>query len=73
MVFERLAQADCLHVFIDDGRRPECVAYWARLQSRPSYRQAILDHAHEAIVAGTRRLGEAKAEDPTLRAVLEGS
>jgi glutathione S-transferase len=72
VIFERLVQADCLHVFIGECRRPECAAYWARLQHRPSYRQAILEHAHPTIDAGTRRLREAKAADPALRAVLEG-
>jgi glutathione S-transferase len=72
VIFQRFVQADCLHGFIGEGRRPECAAYWARLQRRPSYRQAILDHAHAMIDTGTRRLQEAKAADPALRAVLEG-
>ena len=72
VIFQRLVQADCLHVFIDESRRPECAAYWGRLQRRPSYRQAILDHAHVTIATGTRRLQEAKAADPGLRTALEG-
>jgi glutathione S-transferase len=73
VIFERLVQADYLHVFVGEGRRPECAAYWRRLQSRPSYRQAILDHSHETIVYGTKRLRDAKAKDPALRAALEGA
>jgi len=73
VIFERLVQADCLHVFVGEGRRPACAAYWARLRERPGYEQAILGHAHEMIAYGTRRLKEAKAADPALRAALEGA
>jgi glutathione S-transferase len=72
VIFERFAQADAVHVFADPARRPECSAYWARLRERPSYRHAILDHAHGTIVRGTKRLREAKADRPALRAALEG-
>ena len=73
VIFERLRQADCVHVFMGEGRRPECAGYWARLQSRPGYREAILDHSHPTIDHGTRRLQEVKSADPALRAVLEGA
>jgi glutathione S-transferase len=72
VIFERLAQTDCLHVFVGGGLRPECAAYWERLRARPSYRQAILDHGHPTVVRGTSRLRDAKAADPALRAALEG-
>jgi len=72
VIFERLAQADGLHLFVDEAGRSECAAYWARLQSRPSYREAILDHSHPTVVRGTKRLQEAKAARPALRAALEG-
>jgi glutathione S-transferase len=72
VIFERLAQADYLHVFLGDGKRPGCDNYWLRLKSRPAYRKAILDHSHPIIEAGTRRIREAKAMDPALRAALEG-
>jgi hypothetical protein len=72
VIFERLVQADCLHVFVGEGHRPQCAAYWGRLQRRPSYRRAILDHAHATIDTGTRRLQQAKAADPALRTALEG-
>jgi len=72
VIFERLEQADALHVFTGESRRPACAAYWERLRARPSYRQAILEHSHTTIERGTRRLREAKVADPALRAALEG-
>jgi glutathione S-transferase len=72
VIFERLVQADALHVFVNEARRPQCDAYWARLRQRPSYRDAILDHAHTTVVRGTKRLRDAKAAHPALRAALEG-
>jgi len=72
VIFERLRQADVLHVLVDAAERPACAAYWQRLQQRPSYRQAISEHAHPTIVRGTRRLSEAKAALPALRLALEG-
>lgn len=71
VIFERLRQVDSLHVFVGEGQRPACAAYWERLRSRPSYREAILDHAHPMIDYGTQRLQAAKSADPALRAVLE--
>jgi glutathione S-transferase len=73
VIFERLAQADCLQVFVGGDRRPECAAYWERLTGRPGYRHAILDHAHPTVVRGTERLRAAKAADPALRDALEGA
>jgi glutathione S-transferase len=73
VIFERLAQADCLHVFMDAGRRPACAAYWARLRERPSYGEAILGHPHPTIEYGTQRLRAAKAADSALRLALEGA
>jgi glutathione S-transferase len=73
VVFERLVQADALHVFTGDGLRPACTAYWERLKARPSYREAILEQGHPTIEHGTRRLKEAKAADPALRVALEGA
>jgi glutathione S-transferase len=73
VVFERLVQADCLHVFMGEGRRPQCAAYWVRLKARPSYREAIVENGHPTIEHGIARLREAKAGDPALRIALEGS
>lgn len=72
VIFERLAQLDCLEPLLDRDRRPLCAAYWTRLQRRPAYKEAILDHAHPLVAYGTRRLHEAKAGDPLLRVALEG-
>jgi len=73
VLFERLVQADALQIFLRDDLRPACAAYWRRLQERPSYRQAILDHAHPTVVRGTQRIRDAKAADPALRTALEGA
>jgi glutathione S-transferase len=72
VIFERLVQADSLHVFVGGDRRPACTSYWERLRGRPSYREAILEHSHPTIAYGTERLRRAKAADPALRAALEG-
>jgi glutathione S-transferase len=73
VIFERLVQADCLHVFVGGGHRGQCAAYWERLCKRPSYHAAILEHSHPTIAHGTQRLKDAKAADPALREALEGS
>jgi len=87
VIFERLVQADCLHVFANGerrpagaprrpagaSRRPACAAYWERLRARPAYAEAIRAHEHPTVVRGTRRLREAKAADPALGAALEGA
>ncbi len=73
VIFERLAQADLVNVFLGGGRRPACAAYWQRLQARPAYREAITAHAHQTVRRGTERLRTAKAADPALRALLEGA
>ena len=73
VIFERLVQADSLHVFLGDGKRSGCAAYWERLKARPSYREAILDHSHPMIAYGTAQLRSHKEADPALREALEGS
>ena len=55
-----------------EGPRSATAAWWARLQARPSYREAILEQEHPTVLRGSRRLREAKAADPELRAALEG-
>ncbi len=72
VIFERLAQVDALHVYLGEGQRPACTAYWEALRKRPSYQRAILEHAHPSVSRATERLREAKARDPKLRAALEG-
>jgi glutathione S-transferase len=73
VLFERLVQADALPTFARDGLRPACATYWLRLQQRPSYQQAILDHAHPTVVRGTQRIRDAKAANAALRTTLEGA
>ncbi|MDJ0786559.1 MAG: glutathione S-transferase family protein [Myxococcota bacterium] len=72
VIFERLVQVDSLDVFLADGRRPRCAAYWEALRARPAYALAIAGHAHPIVEYGSRRLREAKAADPALRAALDG-
>jgi len=72
VIFERLSQVDAERVFLGGGLRPLCTAYWERLRARPSYREAILGHAHPTIEYGRARLARAKAADPALRRALEG-
>ncbi len=71
VVVERLREADSLHVFLGEGRRPAVRAWWEQIQARPSYRMAIEEHGHSTVVAGTERLRRAKAADPALRSALE--
>ncbi len=71
VIFERLVQADCLHVFLGE-KRPACTTYWSSLQKRPSYQSAIQDHSHPTIELGTERLKAAKKAAPELRVALEG-
>lgn len=72
VIFERLVQADLLHVFIG-AARPACTAYWKRLAARPSYREAILEQSHPTIAYGTERLHRCKQADPALRGAIEGA
>ncbi len=73
VIFERLRQVDALPVFIGGGLRPACTAYWAALQARPSYAEAILMHGHPLVDYGMKRLVEAKRADPALRLALDGA
>lgn len=71
VIFEWLAQVDCIHVFLANGTRPRCSAYWERLKVRPSYRAAILEQSRATIAYGTERLRPEKAENTALRQALE--
>jgi len=71
VIFVRLRQVDNEHLFVGEGQRPRCKAYWERLQARPSYAEAI--QGHPLIDHGRTRLREAKANAPALREALEGS
>jgi glutathione S-transferase len=71
VIFDRLREADSLHVFLTDAR-PACGRYWNDLRARPSYAAAIEAHEHPSVVAGLRRLRATKARIPELRAALEG-
>lgn len=71
VIIERLREADSLHVFLGEGRRPAVTAWWDRVRARPSYRAAIVEQGHPTVARGTERLRAAKAADPDLRAALE--
>jgi len=73
VVVHRLVQADSLHVFLGEGKRPACTAWWGRVVARPGYREAILEHSHPTVAYGAERLQKSKAVDPSLRVALEGS
>jgi len=73
VIFERLRQVDSIETFLGGEQRPACAAYWAALRDRPSYREAILEHSHPTIDYGTKRLQDAKAAHPALKAALEGA
>lgn len=72
VIFERIRQANAENVFLDRIERPQVAAYWARLEARPSYREAILDHAHPLIDYGRARIAEAKEASAEVRVLLEG-
>ena len=71
VIFDRLREADSLHVFVGDGKRPLAASYWERLRARPSYREAIEAHDHPIVKRGTERIRAAKRADPELRRALE--
>ncbi len=70
-ILQRLEDADSLHVFVGDGRRPAVDAWWRRFRARPSWAHAIGVHMHPAVVRGTARIRAAKTADPALRRALE--
>jgi glutathione S-transferase len=72
VIFERLRQVDAIQIFLGEGRRPACTAYWERLQARPSYAEAILGNSHPLIDYGLERIRQAKERNPELRTLLEG-
>ena len=72
VIFERLLESDYIDVFLDESIRPGVCAYWAALQARPSYREALTEHTHRTVQRGLDRLRAAKAEVPALRIALEG-
>ena len=72
VIFERLLEADYLHVFLDGEARPAVAAYWKALTARPSYQKALTDHTHATVARGLERLRAAKIANPELRIALEG-
>lgn len=73
VIFERLEQADSLHVFLGDDLRVACTRYWELLKTRPSYQLAILDQQHPTVVRGASRLKRQKQLTVNLKNALEGT
>jgi glutathione S-transferase len=73
VVFDRMREADFTDVFLGEGRRERVAAYRDRLFARESYSRGIWNHEHPTVRRGTERLREAKANDPSLVALLGGS
>jgi glutathione S-transferase len=73
VIFDRMTEQDAMDVFLGGGRQTAVAAYWERLRARPSYAGGIAAHRHGTVTRGTERLRAAKAADPELRRLLEGS
>jgi glutathione S-transferase len=73
VILDRLAEADWDDYFWGGDKRPAVAAYWKRLQARPSYESEIRAIRCPITEKGIADLKEAKAKDPRLREVLEGS
>lgn len=70
VILERLNEAECIELYIGDGKRPALTAWWQAIQARPSYDQAIRGHAHPTVERGRLRLRAAMDADPELRSAL---
>lgn len=57
VIFERMREADWDGLLVTGA----VADYWARLQARPSYRQAMDAHRHPTVTAGARRIQALKA------------
>jgi glutathione S-transferase len=65
VIFERLREADWTRELLD----PELGAYWERLEARASYREAMTQHQHPLVRAGTARIAAEKARGGALAAL----
>ena len=71
-ILDRLREADWEDELLTEAR-PRVCAYWAELRKRPSYREAIAEFEHPAVVRGTRRIRELKESDENFAAALDGT
>lgn len=65
VIFERLREADWTRELLT----PELSAYWERLEARASYREAMTQHQHPLVRAGTARIVAEKASGGALAAL----
>lgn len=72
VLLDRLVEADWERVFWAEGQRPLVAAYWQRSQERSSYAAEVERRRCPEVRAGIAALIAAKAQNPALRAALEG-
>lgn len=72
VIFERLREADWTAELLTRPEYPATLAYWERLQARPSYRTAMTEHQHPLVSAGTARIVAEKARNGALRVLYAG-
>lgn len=70
VIFDRLREADWTAELVTP--RPALVAYWERLRTRPSYRDAMDAHQHPLVRRGTQRIAAEKAKMGSLRSLYAG-
>ena len=73
VILDRLSEADWSDFFWGHNRRPEVAGYWNRLEGRDSYREQVFDKRCPMTLRGIAEVRQAKADNPRLRAALEGS
>ena len=65
VIFDRLREAD----WTSELLTPPLTAYWERLEKRPGYREAMTQHQHPLVRAGTARIVAEKARGGVLAAL----
>jgi glutathione S-transferase len=71
VIMERLVEAESIHLFVGNGKRPAVTAWWQATRSRPSWDTAICAQRHPTVERGRERLRRAKSVDPGLAKALE--
>ncbi len=72
VIMERIREVDWTEYFMGEEKRPGVIAYWQRLQQRPSYKAGLAEHVHPLVEKGRRAVVDAKASDPVFRDALLG-
>ncbi len=68
VLFDRMFEADWFEHFLGGQEFPHVQAYWQRLKTRPSYRDAVDSFRHPLVTAATRRIQQLKSADPQFKA-----